>query len=303
MRRCSQRCSTLKCMRSLSLTPHALRSLLLLGTIGCTPDPVVNADPFSGDGTLSWRGGPWAQEDAALTSAGWAQLDGDTFATYAAIDDAGVHELTLILGSLTPGPADVLAVRQRYGNVHILGDGAGCAGELFEVEESLGAELVCEGLLPETGLNEGEEPVTLTVSLSGGALTTAKARAALLTPDWLTLNPAFVPAGGAAIDALDPDRAALIPWRDGALWALFEPSGDGTWDELLLRITHAGSRITVDKEPLDAAQGGVRLTLTGDTEITAAVEGSGEEQTGAELTLTLWSDIQAGEEQVVVNVR
>ncbi|MBK9367096.1 MAG: hypothetical protein IPN01_12390 [Deltaproteobacteria bacterium] len=45
------------------------------------------------------------------------------------------------------------------------------------------------------------------------------------------------------------------------------------------------------------------LTLTGDTELTAAVEGSGEEQTGAELTLTLWDDVNAGAEQVVVNVR
>ena len=45
------------------------------------------------------------------------------------------------------------------------------------------------------------------------------------------------------------------------------------------------------------------LTVTGDTEITAAVEGSGEEQTGAEITLTLWDDLQAASEQLVVNVR
>jgi hypothetical protein len=146
-------------------------------------------------------------------------------------------------------------------------------------------------------------PVTLTVSLSGGALTTGVGRAALLTPDWLTLTPALVPPAGAEVGALDVDRAALIPWRDGAFWALFEASDDGSFDDLLLRITHAGERITVDKEPLDAAQGAVRLTLAGDTEITAAVEGSGEEQTGAQLTLTLWDDVNAGSEQVVVNVR
>lgn len=288
-------------IKKMTILPPCTAFLAVI--LGCTPEATVNPDRFSGDAALSWSGGPWAQEDAALTSAGWAQLDGDDFATYAAIDDAGVHELTLILGSLTPGPADVLAVRQRYGNVHILGDGAGCVGELFEVEESLGAELVCEGLLPETGLNEGESPVTLTLSLSGGALTTGLDRVALLTPDWLTLTPALAPPVGEAIDALDTERAAVIPWRDGAFWALFEGSGDGRFDELLLRITHAGSRVTVAKEALDGAGGGVTLRLAGDTEITAAVEGSGEEQTGAEVTLVLWGDVSAGDEQVVVNVR
>jgi hypothetical protein len=288
---------------NLHFSPSSLLPLLAIGLSACKPEPNVNPDRFSGDAALSWTGGPWAQEDAALTSAGWAQLDGDGFATYAATDDTNVHELTLILGSLTPGAADVRWVRQRYGNVHILGDGAGCVGEVFEVDASLGAEIVCEGLLPETGLNEGEGPVTLTVSLSGGALTTGLDRATLLTPDWLTLNPALVPAAGAAVDALNTERAALIPWRDGALWALFESSDDGSFDDLLMRITHAGERITVNKEPLDATQGGVSLSLTGDTEITAAVEGSGEEQTGASLTLTLWDDVQAGAEQVLVNVR
>lgn len=289
---------------TLRILPSSLQlPLLAFVILGCKPEPNVNPDPFSGDAALSWTGGPWPQEDAALTSAGWAQLDGDSFATYAATDDTNVHELTLILGSLTPGPADVRWVRQRYGNVHILGDGAGCVGEVFEVEESFGAELVCEGLLPETGLNEGEGPVTLTVSLSGGAWTSGLGRAELLRPDWLTLNPALVPPAGAATDLLDADHAALIPWRDGALWALFEPSDDGSFDDVLLRITHAGERITVDKEPLDAAQGAVSLTLTGDTELTVAVEGSGEEQTGAEITLTLWDDVNAGAEQVVVNVR
>lgn len=290
-------------MRNLNLICASPLSLLPLMILGCTPEPVVNPDRFSGDAALGWSGAAWSDERATLTSAGWAQLDGDGFATYAATDDTNVHELTLILGSLTPGPADVRWVRQRYGNVHIVGDGAGCVGELFEVPGSLGAELVCEGLLPETGLNEGELPVTLTLSLSGGAVTTGQSRAALLTPDWLTLLPALVPPAGAATDLLDADHAALLPWRDGAFWALFEASDDGSFDDLLLRVTHAGERITVNKEPHDAAQGAVSLTVTGDTEITAAVEGSGEEQTGAEITLTLWDDLQAGAEQVVVNVR
>ena len=290
-------------MRNLNLTCAPTLPLIGLVILGCKPEPVVNPDPFSGDAALTWTGGPWPQEDAALTSAGWAQLDGDGFATYAATDDTNVHELTLILGTLTPGPAQVRWVRQRYGNVHILGDGAGCVGEVFEVSDSFGAELVCEGLLPETGLNEGEVPVTLTVSLSGGAVTTGQSRAELLTPDWLTLLPALVPPEGAAYDLLDADHAALIPWRDGALWALFEASDDGSFDDLLLRITHAGERITVNKEPHDAAQGAVSLTLTGESEITAAVEGSGEEQTGDTLTLTLWDDVHAEAEQVLVNVR
>lgn len=285
------------------LSAASLLPLLCLGILACKPDPAANPDRFSGDAVLSWTGGPWPQEDAALTRAGWAQLDGDAFATYAATDDAGVHELTLILGSLTPGPADVRWVRQRYGNVHILGDGAGCEGEVMQLDDSFGADLVCEGLLPETGLNEGEVPVTLTVSLSGGALTTGVGREALLTPDWLTLNPTLLPPAGAAYDLLDVDHAALIPWREGAFWALFELSDDGSFDDVLLRITHAGERVLVNKEPLDAAQGAVSLSLTGDMEFTAAVEGSGEEQTGAALTLTLWDDVNAGAEQVVVNVR
>lgn len=281
--------------------------LLLLA---CTPDPAAPTDPFEGAVDLVLTGATSGPEEVELTFLGWSNLADDGLWVLTAGDRDRVYELMIVLDQRPAEGGDYVPaqVRWRKGLQALLDAEASC---LLAVGPSTvpgsqspwDAELGCEGLHTEEGLGTDEAPWSLGGSLRGGALTEVGTRDLALSGPFYRLSPALT--GTDERGALDPATSLVVPWRAGEVLVLWEDGEDGSRDDVVLSLTPTDTEIGLrrwTRAQADPARG-LALDLSSSAELTAALEGSGEEQTGTALRVPLWDSVTEGEDTARILLR
>lgn len=282
---------------------------MLLWLLACTPDSPPPGDPFTGSAELTLTGASSGPEAIALSFVGWSTV-GDGLWVLSAEDLDRVYELMVVLDAAPAEGAQTPAqLRWRKGLQALLDAEATCSLTLSPNPESRTdnpweAALDCTGLHTEAGLGTEEAPWSLAGTLRGGAWVERADRAeALAGPFYAALPALRTPAG--TVPADDPDGALVVPWRAGEVKVVWEDGDDGSRDDVALSLVPGDTEITLRRWTREQADpdGALELWLGADQSFTAAVEGSGQESTGAEHTLTLWDSVLEGADDLRVLLR
>ncbi len=286
---------------------------MLLLALACNgPEDTTPTQEFVGSASWLVQRGELSDEEVSMASVGLSSFSGDGYYVLSVASDDSVYELILVLeGEPTAGPATLRRLSYRKGKQHLLltEDGS-CAIGLSEGEltsQPWVIELSCDGLLPEEELDDPEAvPWTLVDGrVEGGTLSELPERGEFLASEGYAWAIELVRQddGGRRWGLRDSDELVLIPWRGEAWWILAEDGVDPSSPDVRFEVVaEAGSILAERVARAGAAEDtDIELSLFGDQELTASLDGL--DHTGTELTLTLWYGLQEGEDQREVVLR
>ncbi|MCB9762469.1 MAG: hypothetical protein H6739_21910 [Alphaproteobacteria bacterium] len=286
--------------------------LLLIACTG-TKGPETLGDDWFGEVTFTVEGGAGGTEAVEMQYIGWSEVEGEDRSVLAAASDDGVYELRIILDRVSAaGTYTPRSVRYRKGQQALRDAQADCAVDIVDStdpNQPWAGRFSCTDLHTDEGLTEGDEAPWSIVdgAFTGGAFTTLSSPDEGLGAAGYTLHVELLsgPLGGDVLDERTTDHALVVPWRAGETWVEFEDGEDDSLDDVVFKLTPATDQVTVERwtRPLLAEGSAAQLVLTAtDIAITAAIEGSGAEQTGELITLRLWDDLTEGSDDLVVFV-